>query len=294
MMAVNRDLRLTPRIVADEVDASVAQERLIATLAGFFGALALLLAALGLYGVTAHAVGRRRHEIGIRIGLGAKPADVVRLVLRRVFWLVCVGILLGAGASLWLSRFVAPLLFGLQPRDPFTLAAAALTLATVGALAGWLPAARGTDRSRGSAATGVALTVRRFDSLGGCSPPSPCVSPFVRSSVPARFPLAVIVTLAIVFSINVTAFGLLWHAWLRPLPYHQADRLVALFSTDAAGGSRPVSLPDLLDIERGSRSVPVVAGYLGRTANGARPRQARRRRSSPSPTPRAACSTCCA
>lgn len=90
----------------------------------------------------------------------------------------------------------------------------------------------------------------------------------VRQLLRARaFSLAVIVTLALVFSIDVIAFGMLWHAYLRPLPYRQADRLVALFSTDAADSARPVSLPDLLDVERSSRSVTTIAGYLGRTAN---------------------------
>jgi predicted lysophospholipase L1 biosynthesis ABC-type transport system permease subunit len=140
--AIDRDLRLTPRVIEEHVDAARAQERLVALLAAFFGALALLLAALGLYGVTAYAVSRRRHEIGIRLGLGAEPRDVVRLVLRRVTWLVCAGIVIGAAASFWLSHLVAPLLFGLAPRDPFTLAVAAFTLAATGALAGWLPAAR--------------------------------------------------------------------------------------------------------------------------------------------------------
>jgi len=124
------------------VTASLAQERLVAILSGFFGGLALLLAGLGLYGVTAYAVSRRRTEIGIRMALGAAPARVVRLVLSRVWILVGVGVLVGAGVSVWASKFVATLLFGLEPRDPVTLVGAAIVLATVGALAGWLPAYR--------------------------------------------------------------------------------------------------------------------------------------------------------
>jgi putative ABC transport system permease protein len=111
-------------------------------LAGFFGALALLLAGLGLYGVTSYAVSRRRSEIGIRMALGAAPEAVIRLVLSRVSMLVGLGILIGAGMSSWASQFVATLLYGLEPRDPATLVGSAAVLAAVGAIAGWLPARR--------------------------------------------------------------------------------------------------------------------------------------------------------
>jgi putative ABC transport system permease protein len=140
--AVDRDVAFTVRPLADQVRSSLVQERIVALLAGFFGLLALLLAGLGLYGVTTYAVTRRRTEIGIRMALGAAPAGVVRLVLVRVALLVAVGVAVGAGVSLWASRFVAALLFGLEPRDPATLAGAAAVLATVGAIAGWLPAHR--------------------------------------------------------------------------------------------------------------------------------------------------------
>jgi putative ABC transport system permease protein len=142
IVIVNRDLALTFRPLADQVNASLTQERLVAMLSGFFGALALLLAGLGLYGVTSYAVSRRRTEIGIRMALGAAPAGVVRLVLSRVTLLVGIGVVLGAGVSVWASQFVATLLYGLEPRDPVTLAGSAAVLATVGALAGWLPAHR--------------------------------------------------------------------------------------------------------------------------------------------------------
>jgi len=139
---VNKDLALTFRPLSDQIGASLAQERIIAILAGFFGGLALLLAGLGLYGVTSYAVSRRRTEIGIRMALGAAPAGVVRLVLSRVSMLVVVGVVTGAGVSLWASQFVATLLYGIEPRDPATLAGSAAVLAAVGALAGWLPAYR--------------------------------------------------------------------------------------------------------------------------------------------------------
>ena len=139
---VDRNLTLTVHLLADQVDASLLQERIVAMLSGFFGALALLLAGIGLYGVTAYAVSRRRTEIGIRLALGAQPGGVVRLVLRRVALLVGAGVVVGGVTSLWAARFAGSLLFGLQPRDPVTLAAAAVVLAAVGALAGWLPARR--------------------------------------------------------------------------------------------------------------------------------------------------------
>jgi ABC-type antimicrobial peptide transport system permease subunit len=115
---------------------------MVAWLSGFFGGLALLLAGLGLYGVTAYAVNRRRTEIGVRLALGAEPGGIVVMVLRRVALLVGLGAVVGAGASLWAAQFVTTLLYGLEPRDRPTLVAAVLVLAAIGALAGWLPARR--------------------------------------------------------------------------------------------------------------------------------------------------------
>jgi putative ABC transport system permease protein len=142
LTAVDRNLAFTFRPLQDRIDASLTRERLVALLSGFFGALALLLAGLGLYGVTSYAVATRRAEIGIRVALGAEPAGVVRLVLVRVFMLVALGVIIGTALSVWSSRFIASLLYDLQPRDVVTLASAAVTLTAVGALAGWLPAFR--------------------------------------------------------------------------------------------------------------------------------------------------------
>jgi ABC-type antimicrobial peptide transport system permease subunit len=133
---------LTFRPLADQVDDSLAQDRLMAMASGFFGTLSLLLAGLGLYGVTAYAVARRRMEIGIRMALGADPAGVVRLVLSRVSVLVGLGVVVGAGLSWWASTFVATLFYDVKPRDPVTLVGAVGMLAAVGAFAGWLPAWR--------------------------------------------------------------------------------------------------------------------------------------------------------
>ena len=126
----------------DLVAASVAQERLLAVLAGSFGGLSLVLAALGLYGVTSYSVSRRRAEIGIRMALGADRVNVTMMVMRRVAALLSVGLLAGVALSAWASRFVGTLLFNLEPRDPRTLLTSALVLIAVGALAAWLPARR--------------------------------------------------------------------------------------------------------------------------------------------------------
>ena len=142
LTGVDRNLTFTFRSLQDRVDASLTQERLVALVTGFFGTLALLLAGLGLYGVTSYAVTRRRAEIGIRMALGAEPAGVVRLVLTRVFVLVALGVIIGTAASVWSSQFIASLLYDLQPRDAVTLVSAAVTLTAVGAIAGWLPAHR--------------------------------------------------------------------------------------------------------------------------------------------------------
>jgi putative ABC transport system permease protein len=142
LTGVNPDVAITFRPLADQVDAALTQERLVAMLSGFFGALALLLAGLGLYGVTSYAVNRRRAEIGIRMALGAAPGGVIAMVLRRVAMLVGAGVVVGGAVSWWAARFVTSLLYGLQPRDPGTLATAAIVLGAIGALAGWLPARR--------------------------------------------------------------------------------------------------------------------------------------------------------
>jgi putative ABC transport system permease protein len=142
LTSVNPNLSLTFRPLAEQVNNSLIQERVVAMMSGFFGGLALLLAGLGLYGVTAYSVNRRRTELGVRMALGAAPGGVVRLVLRRVAILVGLGVILGSAVSLWVGRFVTTLLYGLQPRDPLTIAGAAVLLVTIGALAGWLPARR--------------------------------------------------------------------------------------------------------------------------------------------------------
>jgi predicted permease len=137
---VNPALALTFRPLGDSVDAARNQERLVALLAGSFGTIGLLLAGLGLYGITAYAVAARRSEIGIRMALGAAAGRMMRLVLVRVAVLVATGTIVGITLSLWLSQFVASLLYGVQPHDPATWTGAFVVLASVGLVAGAIPA----------------------------------------------------------------------------------------------------------------------------------------------------------
>jgi ABC-type antimicrobial peptide transport system permease subunit len=139
---IDRDISLTFRPLSANLSANVNQERIVAMLSGFFGGLALLLAAVGLYGVMSYNVSRRRSEIGIRMALGAAATQVTALVLRRAAALVAIGVVGGLAIAVWASAYVTPLLFGLQPRDPATLASAAIVLLAVGALAACLPARR--------------------------------------------------------------------------------------------------------------------------------------------------------
>ncbi len=128
--------------LANKLHSSLSRERLLAMLSGFFGALALLLAAIGLYGVISYNVARRRNEIGIRMALGAEQARVLRMVLGEVAFLIAIGIAVGLGVALATTRFVASFLYGLKANDPLTLVLAGAVLAGVSLLAGYLPARR--------------------------------------------------------------------------------------------------------------------------------------------------------
>jgi putative ABC transport system permease protein len=133
-----------PRIVAmaDVVHDALAGPRFAARVLSAFALVGLLLAALGLYGLVAYSVGRRTREIGLRVTLGARPADVARLVLREGMAPAAVGVALGLAGALAAARLVAKLLYGVGPTDAATLAAAALLLLALAALAAALPAAR--------------------------------------------------------------------------------------------------------------------------------------------------------
>jgi predicted permease len=130
--------------MADQFDNNIVQERMLTTLCGFFGALAVLLAAVGLYGVMAHSVTRRVREIGIRMALGARGGEVLWLVLREVTWMVGIGALLGLPAAFALTRLVGSYLYGLTPQDPLSIAGSVLLLLAITAIAGLVPARRAT------------------------------------------------------------------------------------------------------------------------------------------------------
>ena len=130
------------RTVQQQISNSLLIERLIASLSSVFGALATLLATIGLYGVMAYTVARRTREIGIRMALGAFQGDVIWMVMREVIVLVAIGIAVGFGAALGLTRFVKSQLFGIETMDPIALVAATLGLAMVACLAGYIPAIR--------------------------------------------------------------------------------------------------------------------------------------------------------
>ncbi len=133
---------LRTRTMEEYVGSQTSRERMMAVLCTFFGAIALLLAAVGLYGVMAHAVTQRTKEVGIRMALGARQSDVVRMVVRESMIPVAAGIVVGLAAALGLTRFLASMLFGVAPRDPLSIAVAAAALIAVAALAAAIPARR--------------------------------------------------------------------------------------------------------------------------------------------------------
>jgi predicted permease len=130
------------RTMTEQIEANVVQERLVARLATVFGGLALALACFGLYGVMSYAVSRRTPELGIRMALGATPGRVLSGVFAESLVLVSLGLLVGGPLVLAVTRPLSSMLFNVNARDPFTLIGAALALAAVAALAGFIPARR--------------------------------------------------------------------------------------------------------------------------------------------------------
>ena len=130
------------RPYGEVINDSLDRERMVAALSAAFGGLALMLAAVGLYGVLAYGVSRRTAELGIRMALGAQRSDVQWLIFRETAYMVAAGTAAGLIAAAASTRLVATMLYGVKPVDAPVFAGAALVLASVAALAGWLPARR--------------------------------------------------------------------------------------------------------------------------------------------------------
>jgi putative ABC transport system permease protein len=147
LRAIVRDLDhevpvFSVQTMEERVASSVGRERFYTTLVGIFAAVALVLAAVGLYGVIAYAVSQRTHELGVRVALGATSQRISAMVIREGLALTAVGAGIGMVAALAAGSVVASLLFGVTPRDPITLVGVVVVLAAVAMLASWLPARR--------------------------------------------------------------------------------------------------------------------------------------------------------
>jgi len=144
MVDVNTEFPLTFHTLAGQVADNLVQERLLATLSAFFGALALLLAMIGLYGVLNYLVTNRQAEFGIRMALGADRASILRLVMRDVAIIIAGGVASGLAVALASVKLLQGMLFELEPRDPVTMVTAVCLLSAMAMLAGYLPARRAT------------------------------------------------------------------------------------------------------------------------------------------------------
>jgi ABC-type antimicrobial peptide transport system permease subunit len=143
VQSVDRNLPLLAvRTQDQQIADNLRQERLFANLTGGFGVLALLLACIGVYGITAYSVSQRTNEIGIRMALGADPRRVLRMVLGEASWLAVMGVVAGLVGAIALGRVIGAMLYGLKPWDPATLAASAAVLLAVALAAGFIPAHR--------------------------------------------------------------------------------------------------------------------------------------------------------
>jgi len=142
--SVDKSISLEFNTLARQVDDSLVQERVLATLSSFFGGLALLLAMVGLYGAISYMVTQRHTEFGVRMALGAAQASILRLVLRDVVVIIVAGVMVGAGISVLSVQLLQKFLFGLPAHDTLTLAVAIGVLSFVAFIAGYLPARRAT------------------------------------------------------------------------------------------------------------------------------------------------------
>jgi putative ABC transport system permease protein len=145
VLAIDKDQPLhNIRTMTELISNSVAQRRLAMTLLSIFAAVALLLAAIGIYGVMAYAVTQRTHEIGIRMSLGAQRLDVLKLIVGHGMFLAICGVTIGLAAAFALTRLLASLMYEVSPKDPLTFALIPLLLGLVALLACYVPARRAT------------------------------------------------------------------------------------------------------------------------------------------------------
>jgi putative ABC transport system permease protein len=133
------------RTMDEYLERTLTSKRLMMIVLALFAAVALTLAAVGIYGVMSYAVAQRTSEIGIRMALGAHPRDVLRLVVGQGVLLTIAGLVLGIGAGWWLTRLMTTLLFDVSATDPLTFAGVAMLLASVAFLATWIPARRAAN-----------------------------------------------------------------------------------------------------------------------------------------------------
>ncbi|MFC5861800.1 ADOP family duplicated permease [Acidicapsa dinghuensis] len=142
---INPSMEIGYTVLKTQIREGLLRERLMATLSGFFGALATILAVIGIYGVISYVVLQRRNEIGVRMALGADRTRIVRMVLGDAAILISIGVLTGTAMTIASGNAAAAMLYGLKPRDPGTLAAAIAGIAVVGVAASFMPALRAAN-----------------------------------------------------------------------------------------------------------------------------------------------------
>ena len=235
---------LRTRTMEQNVDSNILQERLVATLAGFFGLLALLLAAVGLYGVMAHSVARRTREIGIRMALGAAGRAVLWMVLRDALVMVTVGAAIGIPAALALAKFASSLLFGIAAGDPFNALMATLFLGGVAVVASYLAgAASQPHRSwyRTAVSVDSAALPNHEQGSGVYSRMHSLASDLRYAARELRrrpgFTLTAVLSLALGVGATSAVFSVIYAVLINPFPYVGADRMMQL-----ASRTRPASI----------------------------------------------------
>jgi ABC-type antimicrobial peptide transport system permease subunit len=142
---INPSMVINFTVLKTQIREGLLRERLMATLSGFFGGLATMLAVIGIYGVISYVVIQRKNEIGVRMALGANRSHIVRMVLRDAAILLAIGLAAGTGMTIAAGNAAASMLYGLKPRDPITLAAAIVGIVVVGLAASFLPAQRAAN-----------------------------------------------------------------------------------------------------------------------------------------------------